>query len=491
MTQPSGPHDYFRLLAAAAIDGEVTPGEMLELRAHLATCAACRADEQAMRRDNAWLATTEAVLPPRRAVRETMLRAAERRHARIGGLGRVAAAVATVVLAVGAAWWLGFGRVPLVPGAASHAPSSLPTPPSGRACSGSPFGPPVSIPTTSAGTVPWSLASADMNADGLLDLVVLSVEPGTVGIMLGDGRGAFSQPRPTTPADPNPLAGSEEPTLVVADITNDGRADVITSNVNGTVTVFVRGGTGDLGDAIVIQLDGKPRQIGVGQLSGDGNLDLAVADESGFVRVLVGDGSGAFVSAEPVELGGSPRGIAAGDLDGDGDTDLFVSNESDYGATVLRGTGNGAFAPPLLLDALAATHVNLVDIDRDGDLDALLANSGPDSVSVLLGDGAGSFGAPQVLALPGGAPGVAQTLDIDADGDVDLVANDGVSNDLAIFLGDGHGVFQLLERMPAAGGPTGLVVGDFDRDGRPDLATSNANGNSVSIFSNRCGVAEG
>ena len=132
MTQSSGPHDSFRLLAAAAIDGEVTPGEMIELRAHLASCAACRADEQALRRDNAWLATTEAVLPPRRAIRETVVRAAEGRPARNRGVVRVAGAAATGVLAVGAVWWLGFGRLALGPGAASPAPTRLPTPPSGR-----------------------------------------------------------------------------------------------------------------------------------------------------------------------------------------------------------------------------------------------------------------------------------------------------------------------------------------------------------------------
>lgn len=494
MTQPSGAHEYFRLLAAAAIDGEVTPGEMLELRAHLATCAACRADEQAMRRDNAWLATAEAVLPPRYAVREAVLRAAQGRPTRLRGLGWVAAgAVATLVVAVGAAWWLGFGRGQLGPGAASPAPTGFPSPLAGQECSGDPFAQAISIPTTSAGSVPWSLASADMNADGLLDLVVLNVDPGSVGVMLGDGLGGFSQPRAITPPDPNPLAGSAEPTLIVADVTNDGQADVLVANQElGMVVVFVGDGAGGLAEATSVPVGGEPGWIAVGQYGGDGNLDLAVADESGGVLILIGDGTGAFEPLPRIELGGSPRGIDAGDLDGDGRVDLVVGHDGDHRVDVLLGTGDGAFGPSLVLEGLAATHVNLVDVDTDGDLDALLSNSGPGSVSILLGDGAGSFGAVQVpWQSDAAAPGSTVAIDLDADGHLDIVSNDGVSDQLVVFTGDGSGAFQLLALVPTPDGATGLVAGDFDRDGWPDVATSNANVNSVAVFLNRCGGAPG
>ena len=82
MTRQTESHEYFRLLSAAAIDGEITPGEMLELRAHLAGCSGCRADEQAMRRDNVWLATAEAARPPGARVREAVLDAAQGRRRR-------------------------------------------------------------------------------------------------------------------------------------------------------------------------------------------------------------------------------------------------------------------------------------------------------------------------------------------------------------------------------------------------------------------------
>lgn len=499
MTQPDAPHHYFRLLAAAAIDGEVTPSELGELRAHLASCAACRADERAMRSDNAWLASTDAVLAPRPSVRDAVLSAAgERTRQTRQRLGGAMAAAATVAVAVGALWWVG-GRTPLSPGAASPGasmsssrPSQLEPSATERACSGDPFAPASVIGTSSAGLSPWAIAAADLNEDGLIDLVILNKEPGSLGIMLGDGRGAFSQPSPVAVPDPNPLAGSGEPTLQAVDVTNDGHVDAITANPElGRVTVFAGDGTGVFGGPTIIEVGGEPGHAAVGDFGGDASLDLAVADESGAVQVLIGSGTGAFAILSPVALGGSPRGIDAADLDGDGRTDLVVGHDGDHRVDVLRGTGDGTFGAPLQLEALAATDVNLVDIDGDGDLDALLSNSGPDSVSVLLGDGAGSFGAALVLPVPNGAPGSTQALDLDGDGHLDVVANAGVSGDLAVFIGDGGGGFQLLGRLPADGGPTGLASGDFDRDGRPDVATSNANASSVSVFLNRCDLAQG
>jgi hypothetical protein len=133
MRRPPEAHEYFRLLAAASIDGEVTPTEMLELRTHLASCPTCRADERAMRSDNAWLASVEALRPPRPQVRGAVLRAAEGHS--IGGLGwslgRVAATFATVLVAVGALWWAS-SNAGLGPGAVATATTSADASPSGR-----------------------------------------------------------------------------------------------------------------------------------------------------------------------------------------------------------------------------------------------------------------------------------------------------------------------------------------------------------------------
>lgn len=125
MTQTSDSHDYFRLLAAASIDGEVTASEMTELRTHLATCPSCRADERAMRSDNAWLASVEAVRPPRPDVRTAVMRAAEGKAAPTGRVARVSLGFASIALVVGAFWWLSFNPY-LGPGASPSA-SARPT----------------------------------------------------------------------------------------------------------------------------------------------------------------------------------------------------------------------------------------------------------------------------------------------------------------------------------------------------------------------------
>jgi hypothetical protein len=69
-------HDAFRLLAAAAVDGRIDPDDAVALEAHLATCQACRADQQAMLRDHLWLADPGPATPPSPAIRDVVLGAA-------------------------------------------------------------------------------------------------------------------------------------------------------------------------------------------------------------------------------------------------------------------------------------------------------------------------------------------------------------------------------------------------------------------------------
>jgi hypothetical protein len=69
-------HAAFRLLAAAAVDGRIDPYDAADLDAHLATCPACRADQQAMLADHTWLASPARALGPDPRIREAVLEAA-------------------------------------------------------------------------------------------------------------------------------------------------------------------------------------------------------------------------------------------------------------------------------------------------------------------------------------------------------------------------------------------------------------------------------
>ncbi len=173
-------------------------------------------------------------------------------------------------------------------------------------------------------------------------------------------------------------------------------------------------------------------------------LDLAVANSGDDnVTILLGDGVGAFTepTGSPFAAGTGPLSVAAGDFDGDGVLDLAVANNGSDNVSVLLGVGDGTFGAAVNFGAGAApSSVVLADLDRDGKLDLAVANSGDDDVTILFGDGAGAF--PATLATIFGSP-------------FDVGLN-----------------------------PRALAAGDFDGDGRPDLAAANQDSDNVSILLN-------
>jgi len=110
-----------------------------------------------------------------------------------------------------------------------------------------------------------------------------------------------------------------------------------------------------------------------------------------------------------------------------------------------------------------------------------VANDASNNVSILLGTGTGAFGA--ATNFPAGTrPQSVTGGDFNRDGRPDLaVANFG-SNNISILLGTGTGTFGAATNFPVGNNPRSVAVGDFNADGRLDLAVANFNGNNVSIL---------
>jgi hypothetical protein len=137
------------------------------------------------------------------------------------------------------------------------------------------------------------------------------------------------------------------------------------------------------------------------------------------------------------------------------------------------------------------------DINGDGNPDLAVANRGsndvPGSVSVLLGNGDGTFQAPLNLAVDSGPNSVA-VGDFNGDGKLDLAtANSGSYPDfvgtVSVLLGNGDGAFQAARTFGVGAGPYSVAVGDFNGDGRPDLATASTYDKNVSVLINNTALA--
>jgi FG-GAP repeat. len=239
-----------------------------------------------------------------------------------------------------------------------------------------------------------------------------------------------------------------------------------------------------------------PANVAVADLNGDGKLDLAIPSQSEpVVVVLLGRGDGTFGQTLTIPAGQGGNFILAADLDGDGHVDLATSDQ-DGSATVLWGNGDGTFSTPVSYDVKGhlalgtAQWLAAADFNGDVALDlvvSVLVTSGasgddplaPGQVAVLLNKGGRTFAAPVFYADRAAVAVVAG--DFDSDGKVDVATAD-LDRTVRIFRGDGKGRLGPSATYAIDGRGVAIAAGDFNGDGVLDLATGNDRSFSVSVL---------
>jgi uncharacterized protein (TIGR03437 family) len=212
----------------------------------------------------------------------------------------------------------------------------------------------------------------------------------------------------------------------------------------------------------------------------DGRLDLAVSNViNNSVSVALGRGDGTFLPGVEFPCGRSPQGIAAADFTGDGLLDLAVANNTGLlpsqpgtTVTVLAGRVAGTFGPPVAnpIAGERPVYVEPGDLNADGKADLIVVHGVGPNATILLGRDGGSFNTPRTLNVPLPLAGHAAVADLNRDGKLDVALS--MSGSYISYLGRGDGTFQ----TPPFGGPLdgiGLVAGDFNGDGIPDVASFN------------------
>jgi uncharacterized repeat protein (TIGR01451 family) len=190
-----------------------------------------------------------------------------------------------------------------------------------------------------------------------------------------------------------------------------------------------------------------------------------------------------FGPATNYPVGMSPWQVVVGDFNGDGKPDLAVANSGSNFVSILLGNGDGTFQPALMADAGGPQlSIALGDFNGDGKLDLVVITrfggaSGP-GVSILLGKGDGTFLPPVQIQSNANVSHVV-VGDFNLDGKLDLAVAGGTVNGMTtmpflnVFLGKGDGTFQAPTSIALAGlsgTPYSLAVADFNGDGKPDLA---------------------
>ena len=338
--------------------------------------------------------------------------------------------------------------------------------------------------TYAVGSSPESVAVADLNGDGIPDIVVTNSESDSVGVLLGNGNGTF-QPEQTF------AVGFLPDSVAVSDVNGDGKPDLLVVNENpgsfhGTVGVLLGNGNGTFQPQHIFYVGTNPVSIATLDLNGDGKTDLAVVDNgSSSVSILLGNGNGTF---QPQELEGFghdsyPGSVAAADFDGDGKPDLaVVSNEYNF-VGVLRRYGGGTFqSGGTFATGNFPIAVAAADVNGDGKLDLVVANFESNSVGVLLGNGDGTFQPQRTVAVGFFYPSSISVADFNGDGKLDLVVSNLRNSSVSVLLGNGDGSFQTPQTFAAGAGPGSVAVSDLSRDGTLDLVVANSFDDIVSVL---------
>ncbi|HMH28382.1 MAG TPA: VCBS repeat-containing protein [Steroidobacteraceae bacterium] len=331
------------------------------------------------------------------------------------------------------------------------------------------------------------VVSADFNGDGFADVVALSTvqpavsaNPSNIKAYLSTAAGAFAAPV-ATPDGFNPLY------LAGADLNGDGLMDVVTASFDdGALGVFFnnKASPGIFNPALVLNSPGAS-QVAIADMNGDGLPDLVSADFN--VSLFVQTSPGTF--AAPVGLyAGGANWVALGDLNGDGAADVALADS--VGVKVLMHTGAASsttFAAPVSVftqssnaNVAGGNIIAIGDVDGDGLNDLVITDPGPTggmatAVYILIQNPAtqGTFLTP--VGYPIATQDRPQSIllrDLQGTGKLDIVI--GGQKFVTVLLHDpaNPGKFLAANIYPAAGANE-IAIADINGDGKPDIVVSN------------------
>jgi hypothetical protein len=347
-------------------------------------------------------------------------------------------------------------------------------------CSGARFNvaPAISLGSSS----PASVAVADFNHDGKIDLAVPD-GGGSLGvsILLGNGDGTFKGPN-------NVSAGTAGESIVVADFNGDGNSDLAVSLNSDKISILLGKGDGTFNTPITLNGGATgPTSLTSGDFNGDGKPDLALTNaNSNNVSIFLSLGDGNFTGPTMFAAGFQPNGSSVGDFNGDGKVDLALAGGG--GATILLGMGTGAFgSPATVATAGSASTIAVGDFNSDGKSDVAVAHFFSNTITILFGTGTGALTNTKNI-FAGGNGRTVITTDLNGDGKADLLVANRDSDTVSIFNGDGSGNFDRIAEYGTGAGPLGIAVGDFNGDAKPDFVTANVFSHDVSVLKGTGGL---
>jgi predicted Zn-dependent protease with MMP-like domain len=336
-------------------------------------------------------------------------------------------------------------------------------------------------------SLPYSIATADVNNDNKLDIVFANRNTFNIGILLGSNNRTF-ETMTTYSTDMN--VGSVS--IAIDDMNNDDQLDIITAQFTAnSIGIFFGYNYTNFISSTILSVKAPFTFVAVGDFNNDHHLDIAVdSSAANNIVILLGYGNGSFTSHTVCSTGeGSvPNTIVLGDFNNDNQLDISVLNQGMNNIGILLGYGDGTFAPitmfPLESNSKSVDFA-VEDFNNDDRLDIVVANPGTSDIGIFIGYGNGTFASQMKVAMsPGSEPTAVVVDDFNKDGSMDIGVTITNIGSVGILLGYGNGTFKQVTEYFIEGEISlgAIAIGDFNNDKRIDIVVTSFEGANIGIF---------